>query len=191
MFPDSTHLCAFPGWNDPARRDDLLLYLFDRFDGLIVGFCARHRVQEADAEDIAQKLWTKLRPKFDEFLDRYRQPGGHSSFRGWLATCTRHLICDLFRDRKKHGGESPDNLPCAEMAEVIAAGFDECPISDARLRRAVACTRERVLPHNWHAFVECVLHGRSYSDVADEQKRSVGAAKAAVRRVRDLLASIY
>lgn len=158
----STHLSQFPGWQDPNRRDALLLFLFDRFDGLIAPHCARFRVQRTDAEDITQKLWLKPRPKFDEFLARYRHTDRPSSFRAWLTACTRNLIRDLFRDRSKDGGELPPDPPDDQLADAIAADFDECEIADDCLQRAVRQTRERVQPHNWHAFVECALHGRSF-----------------------------
>ena len=57
-------------------------------------------------------------------------------------------------------------------------------------RELLRGTRERVQPHNWHAFVECALHGRSFSDVADGT-RTPNAVKAGVRRVRDLHDKLY
>lgn len=191
MISDSTHLSRYPGWDDPARRDELLLHLFDRFDCLIARACARHAVQAADAEDISQKLWENLRPKFDEFLTRYRQPDQPASFRGWLATCARHLVSDLFRDRQKAGRELPADLTATELTESIVTEFDECQIADGCLRQAVRETRERVLPHNWKAFVACVLDGRSPTDVAVDQERSANAVKAGVRRAREMLDQRY
>jgi DNA-directed RNA polymerase specialized sigma24 family protein len=94
----STHMIGFSGWNDPKRQDELLWYLFDRFRGLIIGVACgpRFRLQPADAEDMVHDLWFQLRGKrFDDFLEKYRVPGGSRSFKAWLTVCVRNRAINI------------------------------------------------------------------------------------------------
>jgi RNA polymerase sigma factor (sigma-70 family) len=87
------------------RAWDLLI---ERYSPLIWSICRRHRLGQADAEDVAQSVWLNLL----ERLDTVRDP---AALPGWLATTTRReCLRALGRARGPHpGGPVPDleNIP--------------------------------------------------------------------------------
>src|SRR5512142_2294049 len=56
--------------------------LVERYAPLIWSICRKHRLGQADAEDVAQNVWLQL---FDQ-LAKIRDP---AALPGWLATVTR------------------------------------------------------------------------------------------------------
>ena len=56
--------------------------LVERYAPLIWSICRRHRLSQADADDVAQSVWLRL---VDQ-LDRVRDP---AALPGWLATTAR------------------------------------------------------------------------------------------------------
>jgi RNA polymerase sigma factor (sigma-70 family) len=68
----------------PARNGDKQAWdaLVERYSPLIWLICRRHRLVDADAEDVGQSVWLHL---VDQ-LDKVRDP---AALPGWLATTTR------------------------------------------------------------------------------------------------------
>jgi RNA polymerase sigma-70 factor, ECF subfamily len=69
----------------------------ERYAPLIHKWCRKHcrGLQEADQEDIVQRIWVRL----FEVLPQY-DPS--KRFRGWLHTIIKHTIVDLHRERERH-----------------------------------------------------------------------------------------
>ena len=66
----------------------------DLYRPKIYGWCRVWGLQEADAEDVAQDVITKLTQKMAHFdYDRTR------CFRAWLKTITQHALSDLLANR--------------------------------------------------------------------------------------------
>jgi RNA polymerase sigma factor (sigma-70 family) len=67
-----------------ARRGDRQAWdaLVKRYAPLITSICRRHRLGQADAEDVSQSVWLRLVAQ----LDKIREP---AALPGWLATTTR------------------------------------------------------------------------------------------------------
>jgi RNA polymerase sigma factor (sigma-70 family) len=116
--------------NGDKRAWDLLI---ERYSPLILSICRRHRLGQADAEDVGQSVWLYLL----ERLDKVRDP---AALPGWLATTTRReCLRALGRARGPHpGGRGPDleNIPdeharTAEQELLVAE-------RNAALREAVA-----------------------------------------------------
>ena len=75
-----------------ARKGDKQAWdaLVERYAPLIWSICRRHRLSDADAEDVGQSVWLLL----VEQLDRIRDP---AALPGWLATVTRHECLRVVR----------------------------------------------------------------------------------------------
>jgi RNA polymerase sigma factor (sigma-70 family) len=83
--------------DDPVRDDPVVIDLviraangdrqawaaiIDRYAPLIWSICRRHRLGDADAEDVGQSVWLRLVDQLDKIRDPAALPG-------WLATVTR------------------------------------------------------------------------------------------------------
>jgi len=64
--------------------------LVERYSPLIWSICRRHRLGDADAEDVGQSVWLQL----VNHLDTLRDP---AALPGWLATTTRRECCRVLR----------------------------------------------------------------------------------------------
>jgi RNA polymerase sigma factor (sigma-70 family) len=90
--------------------------LVERYAPLIWSICRRHRLSDADAEDVGQRVWLNL---VDQ-LGRIREP---AALPGWLATTTRRECARILRAAPRPCGEGylqdvatvPDD--CAEAVE--------------------------------------------------------------------------
>ena len=91
--------------NGDKRAWDLLI---ERYSPLIWSICRRHRLGQADAEDVGQSVWLNLL----ERLDKVRDP---AALPGWLSTTARReCLRVLGRARGPHpSGPVPDleNIP--------------------------------------------------------------------------------
>jgi RNA polymerase sigma factor (sigma-70 family) len=75
-----------------ARNGDKQAWdaLVEQYIPLIWSICRRHRLSDADADDVGQGVWLLL----VEQLDRIRDP---AALPGWLATVTRHECLRILR----------------------------------------------------------------------------------------------
>jgi DNA-directed RNA polymerase specialized sigma24 family protein len=121
-----------------ARNGDKQAWdaLVERHAPLIWSICGRHRLADADAEDVAQSVWLKL---VDQ-LGRIRDP---AALPGWLDTTTRRECDRILRAAPgPHGARylpdaatAPDHHPQAAGPELVNAerhaalreAFASCP----------------------------------------------------------------
>ena len=77
--------------------------LVERYAPLIWSICRRHRLGDADAGDVGQRVWLQLA----DHLDQVRDP---AALPGWLATTTRRECARVQRAaRRAHAaGQTPD-----------------------------------------------------------------------------------
>src|SRR5271167_416757 len=75
-----------------ARNGDKQAWdaLVERYAPLIWSICRRHRLDDADADDVGQSVWLQL---VDQ-LDKVRDP---AALPGWLATTTRRECARVLR----------------------------------------------------------------------------------------------
>jgi RNA polymerase sigma factor (sigma-70 family) len=75
-----------------ARNGDKQAWdaLVERYAPLIWSICRRHRLDDADADDVGQTVWLQLVTQ----LDRVRDPG---ALPGWLVTTTRRECSRVLR----------------------------------------------------------------------------------------------
>lgn len=116
--------------------------LVERFIPLIWSICRKHRLGEADAEDVGQNVWLQL---FDQ-LGNIRDP---AALPGWLATVTRReclrvtgaaqrrlivgyvIDAETIVDERSEAAEQ--ELLAAERHAALREAFATLPPSDQRL----------------------------------------------------------
>ena len=142
---------------DPVRDDSVVIdlvtragngdrqawdALVERYAPLIWSICRRHRLADADAEDVGQSVWLQL---VDQ-LDRVRDP---AALPGWLATVTRRECLRVLRavraplaaryvmdaetvpDEQAEAAEQ--ELLAAERHAALSEAFRDLPPSGRRL----------------------------------------------------------
>jgi RNA polymerase sigma factor (sigma-70 family) len=110
--------------------------LVDRYAPLIWSICRRHRLNDADAQDVSQRVWLRL----VEHLRGLREP---AALPGWLATVTRRECLHALRaapgpraaqyllDDETHADEhatTPEHdLLAAERHAALRQAFQSLP----------------------------------------------------------------
>jgi RNA polymerase sigma factor (sigma-70 family) len=151
----------------------------------IYKWCRHWHLQDADAEEVTQRVLVLLLAKMKDFVyDPSR------SFRAWLKTVTHHSWRDLVDGRRGAvavGGDSGQwdvLLTVAardDLVERLEREFDRELLEQAMLR-----VRVRVAPHNWEAFRLTAVDGVDPSEVArrlDMKIANVYAARSNIQRL--------
>ena len=144
---------------------------------MILKWCRDMRLQEADAQDLSQKVLLKLFRRMSGF---HYDPT--KSFRAYLKTLVHYAWCDLVEDWKK----SP--LGNSEQIDE-AAGADLLEQFEKRYDLDIAMTRIRtyVEPKTWEAFQLTAIDGLSGAEVSQRMGLSVASVYKARHRVQNLL----
>ena len=127
-----------------ARNGDKRAWdaLVERYAPLIWSICRRHRLGDADAEDVGQSVWLLL----VDHLDRVRDP---AALPGWLATVTRReclrvlravqaplaarYVMDAETIPDEQAGTAEQELLAAERHAALSEAFRNLPPSGRRL----------------------------------------------------------
>jgi RNA polymerase sigma-70 factor (ECF subfamily) len=166
---------------DPAAWQEFVR----RYRPRIVSFCLGCQLQPADAEDIAQAVLLRLVARLPEF-----QYDPSRSFRAWLTTVTRRVLCDYVTERQRGQGSGDtavllllDNVEARDgLARQVEEEFDRELLEEA-LRRV----RPRVPPQQWDAFRLTALEGLSGADAAARLGMLVATVYTAKSKVQQLV----
>jgi RNA polymerase sigma factor (sigma-70 family) len=121
-----------------ARKGDKQAWdaLVERYSPLIWSICRRHRLRDADAEDVGQSVWSHLVDQLDNVRDPAALPR-------WLATTTRRECLRVLRAAREPLAAGyrldaqilPDEqeLLVAERHAALREAFLALPPSDQRL----------------------------------------------------------
>ncbi len=153
------------------------------YEPLILRFARRRGMQDADAQDLVQRVFTSVAGA----VDRWQPDAARGKFRAWLFRIARnHLInqATLRRRERPVGGSTQIRRLQSEIDE---RGFDSGDV-EIEYRRAVfesaaARVKRLVQPATWSAFWETMVVGRACEVVAEELQMSVGAIYVARSRV--------
>jgi RNA polymerase sigma-70 factor (ECF subfamily) len=171
------------------REDPLSEVAWDEFvehyGKHIYRWCRQWRLQDADAEDVAQEILLKLARKLRDFA---YDPT--SSFRGWLKTVAHHAWRD-FVDGRDHARATADEygwdlLHCVEAREDLLHKLEEafdCELLEA----AKVQVRLRVAPHTWEAFRLVAIEGLPVAEVAAKVQMQVAMVYVAKSKVQKML----
>jgi RNA polymerase sigma-70 factor (ECF subfamily) len=149
---------------------------------LVIRWCQRHGLSEADVPDVAQEVFTRV----SQALPRFRKETPAHSFRGWLCRITHDQIADFFRKRDSalqvQGGSQVlswlHQLPDRSFPEP--AGEEASREERFLFQQAVRTIRSEFSDHHWQIFWRVTVDGNPAADVAAE----FGATPAAVRQVK-------
>jgi RNA polymerase sigma-70 factor (ECF subfamily) len=160
----------------PDRRD-----AWDRFvelyTPLLYYWARRIGLQEPDAADLVQEVFSVLLRKLPEFT---YDPG--KSFRSWLRTLTLNKWREKQRQagvRREQGDTALPDLAGADAAETLW----ETEYRQHLVRRALEVMQREFQPATWKACWAMVVEGRPAADVAAELGLSPGAVRSAKFRV--------
>ncbi len=148
------------------------------YSPLLYYWARRLGLQESDAADLVQDVFTVLLEKLPEF-----QYDPNRTFRGWLRTVTVNKFLERRRKEaaaRKHVKPGPvPELPDEDQLEAI---WDE-EYNRHVLGRALEVLKREFEPHTLKACWEFVVEGRKAADVAAELGIKEGAVRAAKFRV--------
>jgi RNA polymerase sigma-70 factor (ECF subfamily) len=159
---------------DPRAAWDRFVELYTP---LLYYWARRVGLQESDAADLVQEVFTVLLQKLPEFTyDRSK------SFRGWLRT----LTLNKWRERQRRAGARREEGAAArpELAGPDAAeALWEAEYQQHLVRRALEVMQREFQPATWKACWAVVVEGRSPAEVGAELGLSTGAVRSAKFRV--------
>ena len=155
-----------------------------RYEPLILRWCAKWGLQNADASDVSQNVLLKIAKHMSKF--EYRPDGG---FRKWLRKVTYNAWCDHLSSSKWSGAggdairvvfesaEARDNL-----LDMIEDEYNRQIIGDAK-----AIVKAKVEPHIWSAFEMLAEQSVPVAEVADQLQITTGNAYVSKSRVQRML----
>jgi RNA polymerase sigma factor (sigma-70 family) len=149
----------------------------------VINALARKRgLQVADADDVTQEVLTRVARS----IENWNPDPSKGSFRAWLATVTRNLVVQFFRDSNR--------LPVSGLDSQIGGIVVKCVQPDEfdleRERQvflwAARKIQTRFEPNTWHAFWSTAVEGKKVPDIASQ----LGITKAQVYVSRSRVMSL-
>jgi RNA polymerase sigma-70 factor (ECF subfamily) len=151
----------------------------------IYRWCRQWRLQDADAQDVAQEILLKLARKLRDF-----DYNPKSSFRGWLKTVAHHAWRDFVDGRSLARPIADDQiwelLQSVEAREDLIRKLEEA-FDFELLEAATVQVRLRVAPHTWEAFRLVAIEGLPAAEVAAQVHMQVAMVYVAKSKVQKML----
>jgi RNA polymerase sigma-70 factor (ECF subfamily) len=152
--------------------------LVELYTPLLYGWARRAGLQDQDAADLVQDVFTILVRKLPEFAY-----DNHRSFRAWLRT----VLLNCWRDGRRRRAARPPEVGHPDL-EGLADSASEELFEETEYRRQVVGRALRLIQPEfheatWKAWTEHGLAGRPAAEVARELGLSVGAVYTAKSRV--------
>lgn len=157
----------------------------DQYGRHIYRWCRQWKLQDADAEDVAQEILLKLARKLRDFAYDPK-----SSFRGWLKTVAHHAWRDFVdgqrRVRPIANEQIWELLQSVEAREDLIQKLEEA-FDHELLEAAKVQVRLRVAPHTWEAFQLAAIEGLPVAEVAAKVHMQVAMVYVAKSKVQKML----
>jgi len=182
----------------PETRDSLLLRLADAADHeawcqftaiyrpLIYRVARRRGLQDADAQDLAQRVLLSVAGAIDQWHTRPKR----ARFRTWLHTVAKNTVIDHLRTAKLDVAEGGTSAQL-RLQEATDSRADEAELDREYQRElfrwAARQVRGEFEETTWLAFWLTAVDGLSIPAVADELGKTVGAVYIARSRVMQRL----
>jgi RNA polymerase sigma-70 factor (ECF subfamily) len=165
--------------NDPAAWARLV----GLYRPLVLYWCGRGGVRPADAEDVAQEVFTAAAASMAGF--RRERPG--DTFRGWLRGVARNCVLLHFRRNRGRPNAEGGSDAWNALQAVADPLTDSDPGEEAEIgqiyRRALDLVREEFEPRTWEAFWLTAVEGRSPAGLSEELAMSPASIRQAKSRV--------
>jgi RNA polymerase sigma-70 factor (ECF subfamily) len=158
----------------------------DQYGRQVFKWCRHWQLQDADAEEVTQRVLLLLLGKMKEFVYDPSQ-----SFRAWLKTVTHHAWRNLVDSRQFTQSASGDTAHWEQLHRIEARDDLtqrlEREYDRELLEQASVSVRLRVAPHNWEAFRLTAVEGEAPADVARRLEMKIANVYAARSNVQRLL----
>ena len=149
---------------------------------VIYRMARRRSLQDADAQDLAQKVLASVAGAIESWDQREGVP-----FRHWLRKIASNAILKALTRRPKdqaRGGSTVVHVPDTGSLENDAIERElELEHQREIFLKAAARVKSEVEPETWQAFQLSVVDGLSIEEAARQTGKTVGAAYAARGRV--------
>jgi RNA polymerase sigma-70 factor, ECF subfamily len=157
--------------------DDQLAWrrFVDLYTPLLFYWARRVGLQESDAADLVQEVFTPLIRKLPEFAYDHNK-----GFRNWLRTVLMNKWREIQRRQPSMtvGGELPERMVGDDIAVLAEEEFQR-----HLAVRALELMQAEFQPATWKACWECAAVGRPAVEVAAELGMSINAVYLATSRV--------
>lgn len=150
------------------------------YSPLVYGWVRRSGLQEADAVDVVQNVFTQVARSIGSFT--------HVKFRGWLLTITKNEIRLWFRKRERElalaAGGSDAMMRMNGTPDFNESAVDTLEESESEaqavVRRAAETIKDDYQPHTWQAFWRSTVEGHNGVAIAED----LGMTPKAVRQAK-------
>jgi RNA polymerase sigma-70 factor, ECF subfamily len=170
-------------------EEDAWTRLVDLYTPLVCYWCRQNGLAEQDLPDVAQEIFQAVARN----IERFRDDGPNSTFRGWLRTVTRSKVADLFRRKGKEpdaaGGTDAQfrfNQLVDKHSPAAQDDDDSAGLSEERrvlFRQALELIQRDFEERTWNAFWKVAVEGRPTADVAEELNMKPGTVRVSRCRV--------
>jgi RNA polymerase sigma-70 factor (ECF subfamily) len=151
--------------------------LVEMYTPLLFYWARRMGLQESDAADLVQDVFTLLVHKLPEFVyDR------HKSFRNWLRTILQNKWRDHLRRAAVHARQDSQLAEQADSTDALQDLWEK-EYRELLVARALELMQSEFQPTTWQACWETVVSGRPAAEVAKGLGLTVDAVYAAKSRV--------
>jgi RNA polymerase sigma-70 factor (ECF subfamily) len=155
--------------------------LFYLYRPLVLFWCSRWGVHQADADDVSQEVFRAASAGLGTF--RHDRPG--DTFRGWLRGITHNRVLMHFRARQHQlqatgGSDAQARLEATPDPAAETSADDPAEQVSALYRRALDLVRAEFEDRTWQMFWQTVVENRTTAAVAAD----LGVTVAAVRKAR-------
>jgi RNA polymerase sigma-70 factor (ECF subfamily) len=157
-----------------------------RYGSLILRWCRRWELQDADAQDVTQTVLVRLAERLRSF-----EYDPSKSFRAYGRTVTHYASCDFLDSRKRLDAGSGDSEVLQQLDNVavrddLAARLSE-EFDKELLETASTRVRLRVAANTWEAFRLTAVEGLSGVETAAQLGMTVPTVFKARCKVQKLL----
>ena len=186
----------------PSTRMSLIIELGKRSDSAwseflriyedaIIGYCIRRGLQQADALDVAQAVYSAIQVR----IPNWDCDSNRGSFRAWIFRVARNISVDIVKQRARNidvGSDTEGRHKLPEIADhrvgAAASDDDESTVFQLEMRRSLfewACrqVQQEVQPVTWQAFRLSAIEDKKPNEVAELLSIPVGSVYTAKCRV--------
>ena len=141
------------------------------YERAILRFCLARGLQEADARDVTQEVFSALHSR----MHQWEAKSDRGSFRGWLFRVARNIVVDRTRERARAptNAEEQTLAGLPQQADVEASAF-QFEYRRSIFHWAAEQVRPEVNDHTWQCFWKTAVQNQAANEVADLLGVSVG-----------------
>lgn len=174
-----------------SSSDDAWIEFLTVYEQAIYRFCRSRGLQDADAHDVTQEVFSALHARIAQWDTRESR----GSFRGWLFRTARNLAVDRIRERtRRRVVADVAVLQDVVQSNDVAATAFLFEYRSSLFHWAAEQVRTEIKEITWHSFWKTAVEMRNPGAVAEELGVSVGTVYTAkcrvVTRIRDKLSEL-